>query len=137
MFGIFFLYWRLFRHNVLFSHLHKEAFVPMNGRHRLAQSLRVVVHLLQAPEVGWKEVEAAAPNETGESRHNFQKHVTHTSAWDSLLGQWVSGGSSWRGHASTSMLPDLSSPAPLQTGRCGVAGKQGLRQGRQDLQCGG
>ena len=43
----------------------------MNGRHRLAQSLRVVVHLLQAPDVGWKEVEAATPDETGESRHHF------------------------------------------------------------------
>ena len=56
---------------MLFSDLHKEAFVPMNGCHRLAQSLRVVVHLLQAPDVGWKEVEAATPDETGESRHHF------------------------------------------------------------------
>ena len=64
---------------MLFSDLHKEAFVPMNGCHRLAQPLRVVVHLLQAPEVGWKEVEAAAPDETGESRHHFQKHVTYLS----------------------------------------------------------
>ena len=68
---------------------------------------------------------------------SFLQNMLYTSAWDSLLGQWVSGGSSWRGHASTSTLPDLSSPAPSQTGRCGVAGKQGLCQGRQDLQCGG